>query len=86
MQMIVPPVCFSCGTPLMNKWRQYETLVTKYSVPQTAAGRRFNLVKPEAGLLKEQTPEARALDELGLHSICCRRMMLTHQDILDDVL
>ncbi|CAL5225117.1 g7895 [Coccomyxa viridis] len=52
----------------------------------TAAARRFNLVKPEAGLLKEQTPEARALDELGLKSICCRRMMLTHQDILDDVL
>ncbi|CAL8461083.1 g929 [Coccomyxa elongata] len=70
----------------MNKWRRYEALVTKYSVPQTTAARRFNLVRPEAGLLKEQTPEARALDELGLKSLCCRRMMLTHQDILDDVL
>ena len=42
--------------------------MTKYSVPQTVAGRRFNLVKPEAGLLKEQTPEARALDELDFRA------------------
>jgi len=30
-------------------------------------------------------PPGAVLDALGLHRYCCRRMILTHVDLLDDV-
>ena len=30
-------------------------------------------------------PAAKVLDGLGLHRYCCRRMLLTHVDLLDEV-
>lgn len=33
-------------------------------------------------LLAQDTPEAAALDMLGLHRYCCRRMLLTHVDLI----
>ena len=29
---------------------------------------------------------ARVLDDLGLERYCCRRMLLTHVDLIDDIL
>lgn len=35
--------------------------------------------------LKEDE-ESKALDKLGLHRYCCRRMILTHVDLIDRLL
>jgi DNA-directed RNA polymerase subunit N (RpoN/RPB10) len=34
---------------------------------------------------EKKTPE-QALDQLGLRKYCCRRMLLTHTDIIEDVI
>ena len=33
-------------------------------------------------MLAHETPEATALDQLGLYRFCCRRMLLTHVDLI----
>ena len=33
-------------------------------------------------LLAQDVPEAAALDTLGLYRFCCRRMLLTHVDLI----
>ena len=33
-------------------------------------------------LLSTDVPEAQALNMLGLHRYCCRRMLLTHVDLI----
>ncbi|BAM39949.1 DNA-directed RNA polymerase subunit RPB10 [Theileria orientalis strain Shintoku] len=37
-------------------------------------------------MLKKNTPEGKALDELGLTRYCCRRMILTHVDLIEKLL
>ncbi|UVC49872.1 DNA-directed RNA polymerase subunit 10-like protein [Theileria orientalis] len=37
-------------------------------------------------MLKNNTPEGKALDELGLTRYCCRRMILTHVDLIEKLL
>lgn len=37
-------------------------------------------------LLQNDTPEGEALDRLGLVRYCCRRMLLTHADLIDKLL
>jgi len=34
--------------------------------------------------IKHEEP-GKVLDELGLHRYCCRRMLLTHAELLDEV-
>lgn len=38
------------------------------------------------GLADGKTAEGAALDQLGLRRYCCRRMLLTHIDIIDNLL
>ncbi|AFZ79100.1 DNA-directed RNA polymerase II, subunit N/8 kDa, putative [Theileria equi strain WA] len=37
-------------------------------------------------MLKENVPEGQALDDLGLTRYCCRRMILTHVDLIEKLL
>ena len=37
-------------------------------------------------LLKEGKNEKEALDQLGVHRYCCRRILLTHVELLDKML
>lgn len=48
-------------------------------------GKSTKLVKIHDGMLKQRTPECRALDELGLTDMCCRRMFLSQVDLIDSI-
>ena len=37
-------------------------------------------------MVKDGTPEGEALDHLGLARYCCRRMLLTHVDLIDKLI
>ena len=70
----------------MDKWLPYQTALALYN--NVDDERRFKVVKPGAKMLTEDTPEFKALKDVGLDGkdhICCRRMMLSHVDILDDI-
>ena len=38
------------------------------------------------GLINSNMLECQALDDLGLHRYCCRRMVLTHVDLIEKLL
>jgi DNA-directed RNA polymerase subunit N (RpoN/RPB10) len=78
--MIIPMRCFSCGDPkISSRWLMYVEKVKDH---------RKKEGKPENGEMEYLTPmtvktaEGKALDDLGIKKMCCRRMMLSHVDLL----
>lgn len=69
--MIIPVRCFTCGKIIGNLYKEYLQKVATYT--------------QERGPSDEE-PAKRALDELGCNRYCCRRMLLTHVDLVDDLL
>ena len=78
--MIIPVRCFTCGKVIANKWLAYEKMVKEN---QKSMG-----VPEESTILEVKedempvTPEGKALNDLGLKRYCCRRMMLSHVDLV----
>jgi len=79
--MIIPVRCFTCGKIIADKYNTYQTLVTE--------NRKAMGMPPEDTILKvsrdkiPETPEGKALDQIGLKRYCCRRMMLSHINLID---
>lgn len=84
--MIIPVRCFTCGKVLGDKYNYYKKKVDEankedkksYNIHITNNDKKNNL-------FEESTVENDVLIELGLKKICCRRHMLTHRDIIDDM-
>jgi DNA-directed RNA polymerases I, II, and III subunit RPABC5 len=76
--MIGPVACFTCGKRLGAYWETYYTLTNQYK----NSTQEDSFISLNAGNIKV-TPEAKALDELKITKICCRRMMLGNVDLLD---
>jgi DNA-directed RNA polymerase subunit N len=84
--MIIPVRCFTCGKVLGDKYNYYKrkvdeankTLNKNKEIHITNNDKSYNL-------FEESTIENEVLEELGLTKICCRRHMLTHRDIIDDM-
>ncbi|MCL5782744.1 MAG: DNA-directed RNA polymerase subunit N [Candidatus Thermoplasmatota archaeon] len=69
--MIIPVRCFSCGRVIASDYVKFN-----------------EKLKEIKGTGREPTPDemARTMDDLGLHRYCCRRMVLSHTDLIDEVL
>ena len=69
--MIIPVRCFTCGkviAPLYEEFKQ------RYDEQQKSL---------KAGEKPKDTPQ-KILDDLGLERYCCRRMIISHVDLLKD--
>ncbi|OIT20088.1 dna-directed rna polymerases ii, iv and v subunit 10 [Nicotiana attenuata] len=78
--MIIPVRCFTCGKVIGNKWNQYLDLVL-------ASYDKKGAEKDEKDAEEDEiTAEAEALDALGLVRYCCRRMLMTHVDLIEKLL
>lgn len=79
--MIIPIRCFTCGKVIGNKWESYKSLVKenreKMGLPDTDM-----IIEVNSTDLKE-TPEGIALNKLQLKRYCCRRMLLSHIELID---
>lgn len=81
--MIIPVRCMNCGFVLADKWLKYQDELVKQ--------RRESGVKNEpltidgSGLPKEQTPEFKAADACGVTRYCCRKVLLTHRDLITKI-
>ena len=75
--MIIPVKCFTCGKVLADKYRFYIREVRKVK----SNDEDFSKVTYLTQSNMEKTPEGKILDTMGLTKICCRRHMLTHDDI-----
>lgn len=69
--MIIPVRCFSCGKVIASDYVKFSDKLKEIR----ANGR-------------EPTHEeiATAMDDLNVHRYCCRRMILSHTDLIDEVL
>jgi len=68
--MIIPVRCFTCNKVVGNKWETYVSTVAKYK----------SLGETDMSACNK------ALDEALLTKYCCRRMLLSHIDIIDTLL
>ncbi len=73
--MLIPVRCWTCGKVIADLYEEYLRRVTKYKGKSSEEDTIINL-KTVA-----KTPEGKAMDELGITDICCRRMVLSHKDI-----
>ncbi len=69
--VIIPVRCFSCGKVISDVYGQYKERKLAYDEAVK------NGEKPK------ETPKE-ILDDLGIDRYCCRRMILTHIDLLED--
>jgi DNA-directed RNA polymerase subunit N len=60
--VIVPVRCFTCGTLIGDKWREFAERVSKGEEP------------------------GKVLDDLGVTRYCCRRMFLSHVDLINEII
>ena len=73
--MIIPIRCFTCGKVLADKWGEYNRLKLKYSSTGEDTIISLKTVR--------KTPEGKALDELNISRMCCRRILLGQLDLID---
>jgi DNA-directed RNA polymerase I, II, and III subunit RPABC5 len=74
--MLFPIRCVSCNAVIAGKYEAYLTLVAEY---------RKKEGKQEMEYLTNttiKTPEGKALDDLEVKRMCCRRHFLTHVDLV----
>ena len=79
--MIIPIRCFTCGKITGDKWYGYLRLV-KAEKERRGEPNEDTILNVNATKI-EKTAEGIALDKLGLTRYCCRRMLLSHVDLID---
>ena len=100
--MIIPVRCFTCGKVIGNKYDKYlELLQSDYSAvccPCTLSfthATRVACAQPtdlqcwshsHGRIYACLCAQGDALDALGLKRYCCRRMLLTHVDLIEKLL
>ncbi len=69
--MIIPVRCFSCGRVVASDYEKFKTGMDKI---------RSTGKKPTDAEIEK------TLDDLGVERYCCRRMILSHIDLIDEIL
>jgi DNA-directed RNA polymerase I, II, and III subunit RPABC5 len=75
--MIIPIRCVSCNSVIAGKWEPYLEKVKKNRRDMKQGDDMVYLTATTT-----TTAEGKALDEIGLKKMCCRRHFLAHVDLL----
>jgi len=69
--LIIPVRCFTCGKVISQVYEEYK--------------QRFNEYQKsiENSEIPKETPKE-ILDDLGVERYCCRRMIISHVDLLEE--
>ena len=70
--MIIPVRCFTCGKVLADRWNFYKNELKQ--IEDTIINVNAKNV--------QHTLEGKALDKVGLKRYCCRRVMLSHVNLV----
>jgi DNA-directed RNA polymerase subunit N (RpoN/RPB10) len=84
--MLIPPRCFTCGTPIGDKWGYFvETMNERKSASKEKVDSQIDIqyidIKDDGSIKK--SIEGEILDELELHKYCCRRMFLGNVQLIN---
>ena len=84
--MIIPVRCFTCNKVIGDKWDKYQELIkNSYTQTDDSQSNQESGSKVLLHNLKNKTKQAIILDKLGLTRYCCRRHMLAHIDLIDEI-
>ena len=81
--MIIPVRCMTCGKLLADKYEYYERelLRKKLALNSDIDPLIININAKDI----KKTIAGEIMDELGLHRMCCRKVMLTSINIIDEI-
>ena len=81
--MIIPIRCYTCSKLLADKYEYYESelLRKKLAMNTTEDPLIININASDI----QKTIAGEIMDELGLTRICCRKVMLTSINIIDEI-
>lgn len=77
--MIIPVRCVSCGKLISDKWEYYQKRLKELKGDGFGKRTYFN------GGEIPQTAERVIFDELHLTRYCCRKVLLTHVDLIEKI-
>jgi DNA-directed RNA polymerase I, II, and III subunit RPABC5 len=81
--MLIPVRCFTCGSVISDKWIAYEKIVAEErSKNKEKEVELLDIDMLESGD-KKITAEYKALNDLNVVRICCRRHFLTNVDMIE---
>ena len=81
--MIIPVRCFTCGSVISDKWVKYQELVDKYRIETKQADVELLDIDALVSESNEPTAEYKALKDLEVIRVCCRRHFLCNVDMID---
>ena len=80
--MIIPVRCMTCNMVIGSKYQEYLKLLSAAGIDPSDAQEIIQL-------REKKEPEKKdvqiVFDQLGLKRYCCRRHMLAHVDLIDDI-
>jgi DNA-directed RNA polymerase subunit N (RpoN/RPB10) len=82
--MIIPIRCFSCGKILADKYNAYKDIVNGKKLALKQDPNEPTIIDMNSEDVKK-TPEGEALDDLGIHRMCCRKILLYHIELIDEI-
>ena len=82
--MIIPVRCFTCGKVISSKYEKYQKRVREKKLAVSKDPNTPSIVEVNNRDVKK-TPEGEVLDELGFTRYCCRKILLTHIDLIDEI-
>jgi DNA-directed RNA polymerase subunit N (RpoN/RPB10) len=81
MATVIPIKCFTCGQVIADKWRYYNEEVKRRKMAENPKHiKKVEYLKSDS--IVEKSIEGQVLDKLSLTSVCCRRHLLSHVDIV----
>jgi len=81
--MIIPVRCYTCSKLLADKYEYYERELLRKKLAMNTKEDPL-VININAADIKK-TIAGEILDELGLIRICCRKVMLTSINIVDEI-
>ena len=84
--MIIPVRCYTCAKLLANKYEYYERELLRKKLAMGNADDNIDplIININATDVKK-TIAGEIMDELGLIRMCCRKVMLTSINIIDEI-
>ena len=90
--MLIPIKCYTCGKILADKYLYYKKELIRKTLALKTDNDNTNKNSNKDPLMIDisvedvkMTPAGEIMDELGLDRICCRKVMLTSIDIIDEI-
>ncbi len=83
-KMIIPVRCYTCGKLLSNKEKAYKEMVIRKKIALKKDINDVSILNINDKDIKK-TPEGEAMDELGLIRYCCRKIMMTNVELINEI-